>query len=289
MDYKPCPVCSKELSPSRDFWHFICYQCGYEKGDLLPAINAESNHELNEHDREIGLKVTRGNNFKKLISKIRTIKQAGSLLDVGAAHGWFLEAASKYFHVLGIEPDKTIYENAIQRNMPIRLGYFPDVLDNDEKFDIIIFNDVIEHITDINNVLISCHKHLNPNGLLALNLPNSRGFFYRTAKIFNKLGFSIFFNRLWQKELPSPHVHYFNLSNLKKLLRQHNFDIKTSGKLPSLHFRGLFKRISFVRNQKFSTSVMIYFGMILIIPLLKLLPSDIIYVISEKVPQKITD
>ncbi|WP_229466725.1 class I SAM-dependent methyltransferase [Pseudoduganella plicata] len=66
---------------------------------------------------------------------------------------------------------------AAQRGFQVRQGYFPDALRPDETFDVIVFNDVIEHIPDIGSALRACHEHLNPGGILILNLPNSRGFF----------------------------------------------------------------------------------------------------------------
>lgn len=90
------------------------------------------------------------------------------------------------------------------RGLPVRPGYFPDALTPDESFDAIVFNDVIEHIPDIASALDACNARLSENGLLVLNLPNSRGFFYRLSKIFARLGWRNPFNRLWQKDLPSP-------------------------------------------------------------------------------------
>lgn len=79
---------------------------------------------------------------------------------------------------------------------------------------------LIEHIPDINSIIAACHERLNDGGLLVLNLPSSDGVFYKLSRLFAAMGKFDFFERLWQKGLPSPHVHYFNRKNLSNLLQQ---------------------------------------------------------------------
>jgi len=179
MPAKNCPICIKKIEPGKQGWHFVCPSCQYEMAALTPSINQTNLHQpLDESARETGLRTIRNTNFKKLLNRISIFtKGHKKLLDVGCAHGWFLEIAKNQFDVLGIEPDKVIFNQTAKTGLSIRLGYFPEVLNSEEKFDIIIFNDVIEHIPDIQSVLNSCHKHLNKNGLLVLNLPNSKGIF----------------------------------------------------------------------------------------------------------------
>jgi SAM-dependent methyltransferase len=193
-----------------------------------------------------------------------------------------LETAKKDFKVLGLEPDENVFNASSRRSLPVRMGYFPDALDESEKFDIIVFNDVIEHIPDMEHTLASCHQHLNKEGLLVLNLPSSNGVFYRLSKIFCRFGFPSFFERLWQKDLPSPHLHYFNLKNLTCLLKQNEFDVKNKGSLSTLRLAGLYTRISYTGNLNIMTRIFIYIAVVLVLPILKVLPSDIIYVIAKQ-------
>lgn len=219
-----CPACKSKLSNGYYPWHLLCKICNYEKANLQPTINLYSAHQLiNEGARETGLRDLRISNFKKLLTSIKSLKpNGGRLIDVGCAHGWFLETVINDFDILGLEPDKNVFDATSRRGLPVRMGYFPDALNESEKFDVIVFNDVIEHIPDIENTLASCHQRLNEDGLLVLNLPSSNGIFYRLSKIFCYFGYSNFFERLWQKDLPSPHLHYFNLANLIFLLKTTN-------------------------------------------------------------------
>jgi len=284
MTEEICPICSNQMQKTITEWHWACKNCKYEKANLLPVINEKSAHALiNEADRESGLRNLRNKNFKKLIDEIKVFKPAGGkLLDVGCAHGWFLDIAKNDFTVLGIEPDVHVHKNAIKRGVETRLGYFPDILNLNEKFDVIVFNDVIEHIPNINNVLNQCHDRLNDQGLLLLNLPSSDGFFYRVSKALALLGKKDFYNRMWQKDLPSPHLHYLNKNNIVSVLNKNQFNIKKQGRLDALKLSGLYEKITFMGEYSKLSGFTLYMLIALVLPILKMMPADIVYVIAVR-------
>jgi len=284
MTEEICPICDNQLSSGCQPWHLHCKRCRYEKANLQPAINLHSNHQLiDEDDREAGLRDLRKKNFAELLDQIKSLRGSGGrLLEVGSAHGWFLEAARDDFEILGIEPDEYICESTLRRGLPVRRGYFPDVLEANETFDVIVFNDVLEHIPDAAIIISCCHECLRDNGLLVLNLPCSNGIFYKVSKLFCKLGLTSFFERLWQKDLPSPHLHYFNSANLIRFLKGNGFDVRVNGRLPALRLAGLYSRIAYAGGFGIIARFIIYIGVALSLPVLKIFPSDIIYVVSEK-------
>jgi SAM-dependent methyltransferase len=266
-------------------WHFICAGCAYESAALEPAINQSTTHELLDEDqREIALKQLRNETFKRIVARARQHAPAGrrTLLDVGSAHGWFLEQAMAQFDVVGIEPDAAVGSKAAARGLPVRPGYFPQALEAGESFDVIVFNDVIEHIPDIQAALDECRKRLNSNGLLMLNLPCSGGFFYRTAKVLAALKVRGPFDRMWQKSLPSPHVHYFNPVNLPVLVGRAGFTCVESFELPSVRPEGLLERIRCVGNNRSARSYFQYLLIRAMIPFLRLFQSDIIVCVFRK-------
>lgn len=281
---KNCPTCRTKLDIGLQSWHFKCPNCNYEGSDLQPAINIESAHAfIDEKARENGLRTLRSKNFKFLIEKILQEKPEGSdLLEVGCAHGWFLELAQKHFNTVGIEPDEEVAQKTLIKGLPVLQGYFPADIPGNKKFDIIIFNDVIEHIPNIPYIIEQCHLHLNPEGLLVLNLPSSDGFFYKVSKLLSKLSILSPFERMWQKGLPSPHVHYFNRKNLTPLIHQHEFEITQQGTLRTISHDGLYDRISFASGMNKLSRMAIYIAISASIPFFRLLPSDIFYVIAKK-------
>lgn len=285
MTSSRCPVCDSNLNSGIQPWHRECPTCSYQAGDLPPAINVSSAHQqIDEKSRETGLRALRSDNFRRLIEAIKTTgMDSGKLLDVGCAHGWFIEIArNNGFEASGMEPDEDIYTTVSAKGLSVRKGFFPDALTVDERFNVITFNDVFEHIPDISKVLAGCSAHLTPEGLLVLNLPSSAGPFYRTSRIFAKLGFSGFFERLWQKGLPSPHLHYFNTENLRLLLESNGFRIRRTGRLPAIRLTGLRTRISYTGNYPAPVRALIYCVAALSLPILRLLPSDIVYIIAQK-------
>lgn len=284
MTNSTCPVCSSNLSAGVQSWHYKCRACLYEKSNLQPSINETSSHKLvNEPEREAGLREIRMGNFRQLLREIVLLKPSGgTLVDVGCAHGWFLEAAKTQFNVLGIEPDEAVFNVTAGKGLPVRKGYFPDALEAGEAFDVIVFNDVVEHIPKIEEVLKACHERLNGDGLLVLNLPSSDGIFYQISRIFTKVGKFSFFERLWQKGLPSPHVHYFNAKNISELLTKSGFVTIKSGTLPTLGLHGLYTRISNAGKISIASRIFIYCVVAASLPILRLLPSDIVYVIGRK-------
>jgi SAM-dependent methyltransferase len=284
MPHPFCPICDGPLKESLQPWHFLCPGCAYEQSNLTPTINEQVAHEnIDEVARESGLRELRLKNFRRLLSAIRQLKSdGGRLLDVGCAHGWFVETAMGNFDVLGIEPDKVIYASSVARGSPVRNGYFPEALMDHETFDVIVFNDVLEHIPPVIDILRSCNERLNTGGYLVVNLPSSDGVFYRLSKLFSRLGFSGFFERLWQKGLPSPHVHYFNAANLAELLQSTGYENVELGRLPTLGLAGLYTRISYTGDMGRFSKIAVYCAVALSLPILRLLPSDIIYLIARK-------
>lgn len=280
-----CIVCHRPMKSGLTAWHFVCAGCAYESADLQPAINQSASHQLlDEGQRERALKQLRNAAFQVIVARARRHLPAGrsTLLDVGSAHGWFLEQAMAQFDVVGIEPDEAVGSRAAARGLPVRLGYFPQALKPGELFDVIVFNDVIEHIPDIQGALAECARRLNRAGLLVLNLPCSGGFFYRTAKLLAALKLRGPFERMWQKSLPSPHVHYFNPVNLPALVNGAGFTPVDSFELPSVRPEGLLERIRCVGTAGSARSYLQYLLIRTALPVIRLFQSDIIVCMFRK-------
>lgn len=283
MSEPVCAVCAAGTKRGIAPWHYACSACGYEGSSLEPMINDQQVHRtVDEAVREVGLKAIRTENFRQIIDIIKENSAVSTLLDVGSAHGWFLEEAQKQFDsVLGIEPDKSVRGATAARGLPVREGYFPDVLSPGEQFDVIVFNDVLEHIPQIGDALEACAERLTEGGLLVLNLPNSSGFFYRLSRFFARLGWQGPFARLWQKDLPSPHVHYFNQHNLSSLVELYGFTVVNHVELPSIRLKGLAARIRCTKPGAVAF-VTQYLGALLVLPLTKIFQSDAIVCIYRK-------
>lgn len=275
-----CESCNSTMQRVNKPWHFVCKSCGLERSTLEASINLIN--VMDEGARERALKPIRQQNFKVLlrwmVSLANSIPNSGNqktLLDVGCAHGWFLEIASENYYVLGLEPDINIVVEANKRNLNIRNGFFPSDLKTGEVFDAIVFNDVFEHIPGALETLVHCEKKLSKNGIIIVNAPNSRGIFYKAAKMLAFLGFNNSFDRLWQAGLPSPHLYYFNDVSIRNIANKAGFKVVGKISLPSIVAKGLFSRINFAGNKSKIWSYSLFMAIFLLIPILRIFPSDI--------------
>jgi SAM-dependent methyltransferase len=253
-----CCVCDTAMQPLMSSWSFCCPQCGTWGSSLHVGINGPQHHVLDEDLRETGLSLLRKQNNEIILDRLRMLNLApgGTLLDVGAAHGWFVLAAlDRGLKATGIDPDVQMAERADANGADIRRGYFPDALDADDSFDAICFNDVLEHIVDVRAAVAACDRHLRPGGLLSINIPNSRGLLYRVALLAKRAGAAGLFDRLWQVSFPSPHVWYFDEAGLSALCASQGLPTVFTGRLPTLTRAGLWQRTHLDRRRPSLASV----------------------------------
>lgn len=101
------------------------------------------------------------------------------VLDVGCGKGGFGISARRRLGekatIVGIEPVHSSADEARSTGVysEILEGYFPDVLDSsDVKYDLIVFNDVLEHVVDPWHVLETCSGRLAEGGILGAVIPS---------------------------------------------------------------------------------------------------------------------
>lgn len=275
-----CPACGAPLRAGLAAWHRVCTACTYEGSVLEPRILSQAEGgDLDETAREQGLEQLRNANFRRLLAWMgRTLALPASrprLLDVGCAHGWFLQQADAGFEAIGIEPDIAVAEAARRRGLAVRGGFFPDMLGDDERFDVIVFNDVLEHIPDVNAALAACWRHLRPGGWVVVNAPSRRGVLYRVSKGLVRVGRPGAFERLWQAGFPSPHVHYFDTATLRRLADKAGFSFSGGTRLATMTVRGLYARIRCSREVSVPKALLLAVTLGLLAPLLAVLPADI--------------
>lgn len=101
------------------------------------------------------------------------------VLEIGTASGYLGEylVHEKHCDVWGVEPVKELYEDALH------VGYekifhqtAEETLENieikEQKFDIILIGDVLEHMVDPGKVLSELKRFLKPEGKFVISLPN---------------------------------------------------------------------------------------------------------------------
>lgn len=270
---KTCIVCNAEMTQSES-WLYSCPKCGFLHSSLQAGAGTGVD----------GLEYLRRLNFEIILKKLGKITTLNDklLLEVGCSTGIFLEQAKNTgIKAVGLEPEKNKAYIARTNNFDVIDGFFPDDIPQAQKYDIIIFNDVFEHLPDPIAAINACYDHLNANGLLIINIPNSSGFLYQLSKILNYLGINSPFERLWQKQFSSPHITYFHSKNLREFVESRTaLRLIESSRLKSMTSKGLKARIKSSISEPLASIAFVPIAIVCAIQ--NFLPSDILLHIYKK-------
>ena len=267
-----CDLCGRRLIQRVCPWTFWCGQCRTWQSTLEPRIGSQTDA-IDEQDRVVALEHIRRANSALILQRLaRVMNLSGRrVLDVGCAYGWFLSAAAgQGMAVVGIEPDAYTARAARLEGLDVRGGYFPGSLSEGEIFDLVVFNDVLEHIPDVHRVLASSATVVAPDGVIVISVPTTAGMLFRIARVLAYVGLFKPWERLWQKPFPSPHRYYFNRPALDRALAGHGFVRLHAEGTTSIHPRGLWARLRFDRRSSIVVNALLYAGLLVLYPIYRL-------------------
>jgi SAM-dependent methyltransferase len=139
------------------------------------------------------------------------------LLDVGCGSGTsLLEAKALGANAFGVEADPNVKPIASALGLNIHFGSLRDRPFPEQDFDLIVMNQVIEHLPDPDLALQILRDRLTPNGRMVLVFPN-------TNSLWRRLSGSRWIN--WH--IPY-HLHHFNLKNFERMVNQCGLQIVRS-------------------------------------------------------------
>ncbi|GAB3067083.1 hypothetical protein GCM10027053_33230 [Intrasporangium mesophilum] len=153
---------------------------------------------------------------------------ARSALDVGCGSGGFGPTLRALLgpsaRIVGIEAVTSQAAHALEGHGfdDVLQGYFPDVLEGSrEQFDVICFNDVLEHILDPWGVLRQVPRYLTPNGRVVAAIPS-----IQYAPVVYKL-----LRGRWdyvdQGTLDRTHVRFFTRATMVEMFRDCGFIVES--------------------------------------------------------------
>ena len=151
--------------------------------------------------------------FNQMLNLIEKHKNSGKILDIGCGLGLFLYLAKKRdWEASGIEISK-FASNFAKTKLKLNV-INSDNLDcfQDNFFDVIVVNHVLEHIENPLVILKQIKKKLNINGILFIGVPNIKGLFPRFQK------------ENWPSLQPFAHIYQFTPKTLKLLLQKIGFE-----------------------------------------------------------------
>lgn len=135
--------------------------------------------------------------------------QAGeAMLDVGCGSGVsLLEAKALGATAFGIEADPNVKPIAVALGLCIHFGSLQDMPFPEQRFDLIVMNQVIEHLPDPDLALQALSERLTPNGRMLLVFPN-------TASLWRHL-----FGSRWINWHIPYHLHHFDRKSFARMVR----------------------------------------------------------------------
>lgn len=137
---------------------YRCKECG-----LYMAKNTSFRSPNNPSSEEAimtAIETLRRKNYRDILSRIRRHLGGSKIygLDVGCARGWFIDEAAKMGITMdGIEPEENFCLEAQKSGFNVINGLFPQDFSINREYDFIIFNDVFEHLPDLDSVLRKCN------------------------------------------------------------------------------------------------------------------------------------
>jgi SAM-dependent methyltransferase len=174
------------------------------KGDLLWLLNF------------------RNRNKKHTERVIRQIIQihpgAKTLLDIGCGLGTSIQISQTFGIIAqGVEPNPYAVKFAMDNlSIPLKQAYFSAQLFNN-KFDIIIIDNVLEHVPLPQILIRDVFEVLNPGGIIFLAVPNRDGGILRIvySYLFPICPNSLFFDN-------DVHINHFSRKSILKLIEPYN-------------------------------------------------------------------
>jgi 2-polyprenyl-3-methyl-5-hydroxy-6-metoxy-1,4-benzoquinol methylase len=193
-----------------------------------------------------------------LVSKvIKEKKDVKKILDVGCGYGLLSKELKKTYPKLdlyGIEHAKETSHSS-QKILKLLQYNIEDIALirrklKTQKFDIIIFSDVLEHLYDPVGIIKSYQSLLKEDGIIVVTVPNIANIFNRIALLFG------FFNYSETGVMDKTHIRFFNRKNLKQLAKESNLKI-VSEKYDSIIVRWFVPLIKiFISNNKGSGNIL---------------------------------
>jgi 2-polyprenyl-3-methyl-5-hydroxy-6-metoxy-1,4-benzoquinol methylase len=161
------------------------------------------------------------------------------ILEIGCGYGSFRENFKEENEYWGVEPNSSATEVALTKLDHVLTGYYDEISDQlpDNYFDLVICNDVIEHMVDHENFLDSIKKKMVGNSYIVGAIPNVRHY----QNLINLL-----VHKDWEYQemgvLDKTHLRFFTKKSLIRLFKKHNYLIEEISGINSTFRRGFFPR-----------------------------------------------
>lgn len=135
------------------------------------------------------------------------INRKSRILDIGCGTGGLIKYLKKeqYINLYGIDPIEKYVEKANDENITVGTVY--NIPYDDNCFDIVILDQVLEHLNDLNKAMKEIHRVLDKGGICIIGVPD--------AEKYNDIYFYL------MKE----HLQHFKFDTVKLLAENNEFEV----------------------------------------------------------------
>jgi 2-polyprenyl-3-methyl-5-hydroxy-6-metoxy-1,4-benzoquinol methylase len=155
----------------------------------------------------------------------RECGSGNEVLDVGCGEGFFARSIQENDNrVVGIDAlaqprCADAFEQYISADLDHGLSEALPAL-GDRKFDIVLLQDVLEHVRCPEQLLEQCHSWLKPRGRLVVTVPNVANITVRLALLFGRFEYAP------RGILDNTHLRFYTRKSVRRLLTDHGYEIE---------------------------------------------------------------
>lgn len=218
-----CAVCgsnNSKIACLKDGFNIVrCTDCGlyYVNPRLKRKKLSElyNNDEISPVDYYIETKKADEKTFRKRLKAIeKTLGRKGQILDIGCNIGTLLFVAKDLgWECFGLDINKKVREYFVGSGIDLKIGDVLEVKYPRRHFDVVVMNDLIEHVPDPKSTLLRVREWLRDDGVIFLVTPDGG------SLMFSLLG------KRWFHLKPNEHIYYFTKKSLSRLLTEAGFEI----------------------------------------------------------------
>ena len=230
MESVPCIICGSNShkpfasitdrlnNQSSEVFQLVKCQCEFIYLSPRPSIDQiqsyYDNSNYQPHSRtnslfNFGYKLVQRFTLKWKYNKILPLKRSGTLLDIGGGQGEFCNyMQNKKWNTTLLEPN---YSDVKINNFKTITSL--DELKNNDKFDIITLWHSLEHIHNVDALLLKLHSYLSDDGYLIIAVPNVNAIDRK------------YYGHNWAPFDAPRHLYHFSPKTLTELLENYKFQL----------------------------------------------------------------
>ena len=199
-----------------------CQNCNLLQLSPRPSVDEDRKfYDQNRQSKNIGeptdLKIIRKKHLQDTIRRgemvSRYVQKNNTILDIGSGYGFFLEEMyNRGYDITGVEisEEGRRISSKVTNVKVLNINLYENDTDL-PIFDCITLFHVLEHVNDPIRFLKIIKKHLNNNGKLIIEVPNTDDILLDACKEYRDF--------FWQRA----HLFYFNAETLKKIIQKAGF------------------------------------------------------------------